>query len=387
MKQYSRTNPPTVSSSASVPAAVAITRVIVGLLFIFSGLIKANDPLGLSYKMQEFFDAWGWNALNWSTFTLAIAMNTFEILLGVAMIVGYRMRLFSWLILLLTVFFGFLTGYAALSGKFQSCGCFGDCLPLTPVQSFLKDVILLILVLYIFIYRRKIKPGLSIKASLATLGLALILGLAIQSYALRHLPFIDCLPYKKGNHLLEQMQVPPGAVADSFAITFRYKHEGKVVEFDAAHFPENFDSTYEYVDRYDKLVRKGNAIPAITDFSLKSLDGTDSTQEILNSENKYILVMFKSFDDFGDQAAALDQVIQQSHALGLQVMIATPLANKAEEVIKGADHIFQLDAVVEKTAARTDPTYFYMNGDLVVEKNSEADIKDFLESIKAHARK
>lgn len=371
----------------SAPSAVAIARIIVGVLFIFSGLIKANDPLGLSYKMQEFFEAWGWNALNWSTFGLSIAMNTFEILLGVAMIVGYRMRLFSWLILLLTVFFGFLTGYAALSGKFQSCGCFGDCLPITPVQSFLKDVVLFILVLYIFLYRRKIKPAFSIKACVALLGLALVVGIGLQAYVLKHLPFVDCLPYKKGNHLLEQMRIPPGAVADSFAITFKYKHADKVVEFDAAHFPENFDSTYEYVDRYDKLIRKGNAIPAITDFSLKSTDGIDATQQFLEGDSKYIMVMFRSFDDFTDHKAALDEVIQEGHRLGMKVIVATPLSEEAGQLIKGVDHIYQLDAVVEKTAARANPTYFYMQGDLVTEKNSEAELKDFIQAVKSHEGK
>lgn len=372
--------------TTKAPSAVAVVRVLVGLLFIFSGLVKANDPLGLSYKMQEFFDAWGWSALNWTTFSLSIAMNAFEILLGVAMLVGYKMRLFSWLILLLTIFFGFLTGYAALSGKFQSCGCFGDCLPLTPVQSFMKDVVLLLLVLYIFIYRNKIRPRLSIKACVAVLTGALILGLGIQGYVLKHLPFVDCLPYKKGNHLLEQMQVPPGAVADSFAITFRYKHDGKVLEFDAAHFPENFDSTFEYVDRYDKLIRRGNAIPKITDFSLKTLDGVDSTQEILQSNEKYILVLFKNFDNFKDHQAALATVIKAAHAAGLPVRIASPLAGEAKNLIPDADQLFQLDAVVEKTAARADPTYFYMQGDLVVEKKSEAGLKTFMQTIKNAAK-
>jgi len=372
--------------TTKAPSAVAMVRVLVGLLFIFSGLVKANDPLGLSYKMQEFFDAWGWSALNWTTFSLSIAMNAFEILLGVAMLVGYKMRFFSWLILLLTIFFGFLTGYAALSGKFQSCGCFGDCLPLTPVQSFMKDVVLLLLVLYIFIYRNKIRPRLSIKACVAVLTGALILGLGIQGYVLKHLPFVDCLPYKKGNHLLEQMQVPPGAVADSFAITFRYKHDGKVLEFDAAHFPENFDSTFEYVDRYDKLIRRGNAIPKITDFSLKTLDGVDSTQEILQSNEKYILVLFKNFDNFKDHQAALATVIKAAHVAGLPVRIASPLAGEAKNLIPDADQLFQLDVVVEKTAARADPTYFYMQGDLVVEKKSEAGLNTFMQTIKNAAK-
>ena len=375
-----------IKRSANVPATVMIVRIVVGLLFIFSGLVKANDPLGLSYKMQEFFDAWGWSVLNWSTFSLSIAMNAFEILLGVAMLVGYRMRLFSWLILLLTVFFGFLTGYAALSGKFQSCGCFGDCLPLTPVQSFLKDIVLLILVLYIFIYRHKITSRFSIKVALSFLIAALIFALALQVYVLKHLPFVDCLPYKKGNHLLEQMVVPPGAVADSFAITFRYQHAGKVVEFDANHFPEDFDSTYQYVDRYDKLIRKGNAIPKITDFSLKTPDGADSTQSLLGSRQKYVLVLFKNFDDFKDQKAGLTKVIQAAHKLNIAVMIATPEASAASGLQTGADQIFELDAVVEKTAARANPTYFLMQGDFILEKKSEAELGSFLATLNSNGK-
>src|SRR6201985_3177202 len=135
-----------------------IIRWVVGLLFIFSGLIKANDPLGLSYKMQEFFEVWGLNGFNNYTLTLSIVMNVFEVLAGVAVIVGWRMKLFSWLLLLLIIFFTFLTGYAFLSGKFKNCGCFGDCLPITPFTSFMKDVLLTLLIFFLFYYKNKIKP-------------------------------------------------------------------------------------------------------------------------------------------------------------------------------------------------------------------------------------
>src|ERR1044072_4382226 len=134
-----------------------ITRIIVGILFIFSGLIKANDPLGLSYKMQEFFEIWGWHALNDFTLTFSVLMIAFEIIAGVAVLVGWRMRLFSWLLLLLTLFFTFLTGYALFSGKIRECGCFGDCIPLTADQSFMKDLLLLGLIGLIFWQRNKIK--------------------------------------------------------------------------------------------------------------------------------------------------------------------------------------------------------------------------------------
>lgn len=362
--------------------SVTLIRCIVGLLFIFSGLIKANDPLGLSYKMQEFFEAWSISGLNPMTYSLAIGMNALEILLGVAMIVGYRMRVFSWLILLLTIFFGFLTGYAALSGKFQSCGCFGDCLPLTPVQSFLKDLVLLALILVIFVHRKKIRPASGNKSvSVGILAVALLLGFAFQYYTLRHLPVLDCLPYKKGNHLLEQMKTPPGSIPDSFAITFKYKKADKIVEFDASHFPADFDSTYTYVDRYDKLVRKGNATPKITDFALKSADGIDETQAVLQQQGKYVLVFFKSFESWSDRQKGFMAVLNAAEEKGLTIMVATPAASAAAKILPDGVPIYGLDAVVEKTAARTDPTYFLMEGDLVVEKESYVDTDDFIQKL------
>src|SRR5437868_14624092 len=106
-------------------AAVTIARVIVGILFIFSGLIKANDPLGLSYKMQEFFEIWGTTGLNSWTLASSVLMNAFEIIAGFALLLGWRINLFSWLLLLLILFFTFLTGYTFVTGKPTNCGCFG----------------------------------------------------------------------------------------------------------------------------------------------------------------------------------------------------------------------------------------------------------------------
>src|SRR5580765_3723282 len=108
--------------------SLLVIRWIVGLLFIFSGLVKANDPLGLSYKMQEFFEVWGLSSLNDYTLALSLVMNIFEVLAGVGFIIGWRMKLFTWLLLLLIIFFKFLTGYVELSVKIKTCGCFGDCL-------------------------------------------------------------------------------------------------------------------------------------------------------------------------------------------------------------------------------------------------------------------
>ncbi len=118
---------------------ISIARLIVGTLFIFSGLIKANDPLGLSYKMQEFFEVWNLQSFNNYTLTLSVIMIAFEIIAGVAVLTGWKMKIFSWLLLVLILFFTFLTAYALFSGKIRECGCFGDCIPLQANQSFIKD--------------------------------------------------------------------------------------------------------------------------------------------------------------------------------------------------------------------------------------------------------
>src|ERR1700680_3186612 len=139
---------------------LSIIRVIVGILFIFSGLVKADDPLGLSYKMQEFFEVWNFHWLDNYTLAFSIIMIVFEIVAGVAVLLGWRMKLFSWLLLLLIIFFTFLTGYAYLSGKVRECGCFGDCIPLTAGESFCKDLILTLLIVFLFIFRDRIRPVL-----------------------------------------------------------------------------------------------------------------------------------------------------------------------------------------------------------------------------------
>jgi len=135
-------------------------RLIVGNLFIFSGLVKANDPLGFSYKLEEYFMEFGmnWDWLHEILVPLAAILCIVEILLGVALLVAYRMKIVAWLLLLMIVFFTILTGASAIFEIVRSCGCFGDAIPLTPWQSFYKDIVLLIFILLIFFKKEQIKP-------------------------------------------------------------------------------------------------------------------------------------------------------------------------------------------------------------------------------------
>ena len=352
---------------------LTIARVIVGVLFIFSGLVKANDPLGLSYKMQEFFEVWGWNFFNDFTLSFSTLMIAFEIIAGVAVLLGWRMKLFSWLLLLLIIFFTFLTGYAVLSGKIRTCGCFGDCIPLTAVQSFTKDLILTALIVFIFIFRNQVQPVFSAKASSRILVVTVLFSFALQGYVFKHLPIVDCLPYKLGKNIQQQMKVPAGAVPDSSVITFVYNKQGKQVEFTADKFPEDFDdSLYHFVRRYDKLIREGNAQPAIKDFVLTSLDGTDSTQAILNQKGT-MLFLFVKDDMNSNYDRKENQQLREIAAYAKTKSIPLYLITNTREAMaefasatKDSVTTFLCDAVAIKTAARANPT-LYMLKDAVIQ--------------------
>lgn len=357
-----------------------ITRFIVGILFIFSGLIKANDPLGLSYKMQEFFEVWGWHGLNDYTLSLSVLMNAFEIIAGVAVLVGWRMRLFSWLLLLLITFFTFLTAYALFSGKIRTCGCFGDCIPLTAQTSFIKDLVLLLLILLLFANRKRMVGSFSSKYSLAILILATLFSFGVQWYVLKHLPVLDCLPYKKGNNIAEKMKVPAGAVPDSTVISFIYNKKGKEVEFTADQFPEDFnDSAYQFVKRYDKVVRKGNAEPAIKDFALQTLSGNDTTQAMLSARGYQVWIFTWGLEaepfwkrDFTFLYTSLKQKrIPVS-------FITNNYTNVADWLLKTGIYqevsLLKCDFVAIKTAARTNPTVYLVRQGTIINKWGRADL-------------
>ncbi|HEX2536619.1 MAG TPA: BT_3928 family protein [Chitinophagaceae bacterium] len=376
--------------------AVTIARWLVGVLFILSGLVKANDPLGLSYKMQEFFEIWNiglgssgffarnalislFTFLHGHSLALSLVMIVLEIVAGVALILGWRRRLVLNGLLLLIVFFTFLTAYAFWSGKFKNCGCFGDCLPITPGTSFGKDIALLVLIGFLIAGRRYITPLLSPKGSLLVLLGALAVTIGLQAYVLTYLPLADCLPFKKGNYLPAQMKAPPGALQDSFAIRFAYEKGGKRFEFAPEDLPADLD-TYTFKERTDKLIRKGNAEPPIKGFSLQGIAGVDSTALIL-ALPKAALLFCEGLKDIDEAALqAFRRTVEGSRGR-LPVYIAVSASPEqaypffAQKGIR-VDGIFACDGTVVRTAARTNPTLYYLEKGVVVRKWGRGDLED-----------
>ena len=362
-----------------------IIRWIVGLLFIFSGLVKVNDPLGLTYKMQEFFDVWGWFFFDKYALYLAIFMNVLEVVCGVALLLGKRMKFFTSVLLLLIIFFTFLTGYALLSGKIKTCGCLGDCLPLTPLQSFIKDLLLLVLIVVLFINYKKITPKFKTVVADIFLVISIVLCVFVQIYVLYHLPFYDCLPYKVGNNIVVQMQKPKNYTPDSTTIIYQYNKNGKQIIFDQDNFPADFDSTYIYVNRVDKLIKKGSNEPKIISFNLTTLSGTDTTEAIFNTP-KYVLVMSNEYpSDYQKWHTDLLKAKAWCNKNNIPLFYVTSQLNdELARLSSDSITILKCDGTLIKTAARVNATYLLMNKATIYKKYSYKDFDKVIDAFNTY---
>jgi uncharacterized membrane protein YphA (DoxX/SURF4 family) len=343
-----------------------ILRWSVGILFIFSGLIKANDPVGLSYKMQEFFDVWGINFLSDYTLAFSLIMNTLEIVAGIALLIQFPYKQTLWLLLGLIIFFTFLTGYAFFSGKIKTCGCFGDCIPLSPKTSFIKDILLLLAIVTLLFNLKKNKANTHKAVGIFVLLIS-ISGVSYgQYYVLNYLPLIDCLPYKVGNDIIEKMKKPEGAIADSVSIQMEFEKEGKLVSFDANHLPDNFDSTFVYKNRKEVIVTKGNDLhAAISEFGLTTLSGQDSTQALFSIPIPYALVFAGKID----HQVPWESLLAKLHKKYKLVYVVTADKQGINSILS-KESILIGDITMIKTAARVWPSILIMNGAEIMQKKS-----------------
>ena len=370
---------------------VNIARGFVGGLFIFSGLVKAIDPKGLSYKMQEFFEVWArdgflpklMNTFNEHSLTFSIVIITLEVFLGLALLVGWQKKMTTWLLLLLTLFFTFLTAFVLFTGKIKACGCFGDCIPLTPTQTFTKDIILLVLVVLLLMGHKFIQPLFKPIICPAILAMAISGVLFLQTYVQHHLPLKDCLPFKVGNNILELRKMPKDAVPDKFDYTFVYQKNGEKKEFGVNNIP---DSTWQFVDRKQTLIQKGkNNIPLINDFSFTTESGNDTTEAILGQEGEYYLMYTSLFDEIKNPAKDwMEDIILliKANTLNKKLFIVTTQIEQSKKryqvFIEGkkiTQPIFTCDATALKTVARSNPTLYLMNGSIVKQKWGLGDFK------------
>ena len=307
------------------------------------------------------------------------------------------MKLFSWLLLLLMVFFTILTGYTYKTGRPTNCGCFGDCIKITPEYSFYKDILLSALILIILFARKHIKPLFSPRLNTGLMFLVTLFSFGLQWYSLRYLPPIDCLPFKKGNSIPEEMKVPANAVPEIKEMRFVYEKQGQKIEFTADKFPDDFsDSLYKFISRYDTIVQKAkNNEPPIKGFSLigaKNVDSTgaekknDST-EIVLSQSKALLLF--NTDLPGKSPAwksELLNVYAEADKKGIPFYFITNNRDSAILIYSQMGfkdiNVFACDFTAIRTAARSNPTLYLIKQGTVAGKWSYANFEEAAEAIK-----
>lgn len=317
--------------------------------------------------------------LNFASVFLAVVICAFEIGLGVAMLVGAKMIHTAWSSLIMIVFFTFLTFYSWKFDVVKDCGCFGDALHLTPYQSFMKDVVLLILILFIFIKRKQISPLFGNRSSNYFAYGGFLASVVFSIYCIRHLPVIDFRPYAVGKNISEGMKLPPGAITDSVAMVFVYEKDGKQMELDMEGI-KSVDETYKFIDRKDKVIRVGDK-PPIHDFSITTADGTDLTSDVLNQDFVFLLVAYDINASNSDVQSKVNDFAelcsnQKIVFIGLTSSVAADVEKFRHEHNSMFDY-YLCDATTLKTMVRSNPGLMLLKKGTVVAMWHQNDFPSF----------
>ena len=276
-------------SSAHTVVSIVINalRFALALVFVFSGFVKAVDPMGTVYKLTDYAEAFGvavHPALLWVGTWVLIAV---EYVMGVALFFGLYRRFYLWLMILFLGAMTPLTLVLALTNPVSDCGCFGDAVVLTNWQTFGKNVVLLLMAIVVLVCNRRIRRVISERMQWLVFVYALASIVVFMQYNLRHLPVLDFRPYSIGTNIIDAMTVPDDAPQDEYETLFVLEKDGEQRTFTFDSYP---DSTWTFVKRENRLVSKGY-VPPITDFHLAGLDGEEVTHDVLEQPGYTFLMV------------------------------------------------------------------------------------------------
>ncbi|NCX95901.1 MAG: DoxX family protein [Chitinophagia bacterium] len=362
-----------------------LLRLTLGGLFIFSGVVKANDPLALAYKMNEIFEVWHWDFFVPYSLALSVAMISFEIFAGVAVIVGNFFRMYAYSMLAMNVFYTFLTWFVWKSGKIHECGCFGECIKIANDVTFYKDVALTSINLILCIFSLSVFPIFHKPA--VNFGIvfgALVFSLVAQWYTLTYLPVVDCLSFRPGNNLWEKMQIPDGGGAPENENTTLYVYEknGEVQSFTQQEIIDKKitqDPKWKFVEVKEE-VKKGKQVkeevkPEIPrDFSLNGVDGKDYTKQILTDSGYTFFWIVRDVETYNkknlDRITALAQKAAELKVKFYVLTTAMPDDYSQLRVDWNMKNVtfFTIDYVISKTAIRTNPGLMLLHNGVVEKK-------------------
>ncbi len=353
-----------------------IIRLLVGVLFIISGFVKIVDPTGTAIKFEEYFYVFEANFASFfgllvpAAMFFSVTLTALEIVLGIAIIIRYKSNLTAWALLALIVIFTILTGYSAVTNEVTDCGCFGDAVKLTPNQSFIKDIVLTLLIAYLFVMRKSYA-----KKDTKTGHIAIALGtsacLFFAYYNLAHLPVIDFRQYKVGNNIYELSHDATPAV-----IEYTVEKDGQQYQF--TEYPS--DPSYKYVS-YKEISPAG--LPTINDFNLFDEQGEERTEEILKGTHLLFISKDLAACDIS-KAEEYNSLLSTAQKAAIQTAIVFGDSHEELKVFMKKAGIltvpgYTIDEVVIKAMIRANPGFMLLKDGVVIGKWHHNDTPTFEE--------
>lgn len=374
--------------SDSVKKGIVITsRILLGLVFVFSGFVKAVDPLGSTYKIQDYLAAMGLDFFAPIALAVGIGLAAFEFILGVCLLLGTNLKTTSILTIIMMCFMTPLTLWIAIADPVSDCGCFGDALVISNWQTFWKNIVLMALAILVFKWKEYSPKLFTERTDWLIAICAGCFSILLSIYCYFNLPIIDFRPYKNGTNLIEAMQIPEDAEEDVIETILIYEKDGVQKEFSLSDYPKD-DSTWTFVDSKHEIIKKGYE-PPIHDFTMDDPDNGDITEDVLNNPGySFLMVCYRVEKAVTNNKQKINDIYQfaKENGYGFYCMTATGLETEEMREFKtemewgkgGEGYTFvNSDEITLKTIVRSNPGLVLIKNGTVVNKWSNKNLPSF----------
>ncbi len=333
-------------------------RLLIGGVFIFSGFVKAIDPVGNAIKIHDYLTAFGMEVFLPLKTVIAFNLSAIELLLGVTMLLGVYRKYTSILVLIFMIVMTPLTLYLAIFDPVSDCGCFGEALVITNWQTFYKNIILLAAAVFVFIFHKRLFQVFTYKVYWFVAVWTYVYCIAFSYWNYNHLPLLDFRPYKIGANIPELMHIPEDAPQDEYRFVFIYEKDGVKQEFGLDDYPAD-DTTWTFIDTKTELIKEGYH-PAVSDFHIYNDEGDDISGEILANQEGILLLIAPKLEEASDERIdEINDVYDYSIEKNITFYCVT---GSPEEAIEqwidrsGAEYPFLFaDDILLKTIIRSNP--------------------------------
>lgn len=363
-----------------------ISRFLVGIVFMFSGIVKGIDPLGTAYRLEDYFIAFGTDFMMPAALFLSILLSTMEFTLGFVVLLNLKPRVNAWLLMGVMVFFTVLTLNDAISNPVPDCGCFGDAIKLTNWETFYKNIILMVPTIILFVWRKKTIDRLNNVAAYGIAAFVALVFAAFSHYNYKHLPMVDFMDWKIGNKMYTESTLPV-----KYYVTYKNKETGEQKEYLLPDYPYNdsiWMSQWEFVDQ---RVEDPNRHLG-SDLMIVDLEGNDLTDVIIrNPDTSFIFISWDVEKADEEGLVRMNDFYEESEVAGYTFSAVTSsleeTIGKVSKKLNLEYTFYQADDIVLKTMVRSNPGLIMMKDGVVLDKWSYHDLPEYNEIRKSRSEK